>query len=362
MRLSAVFRVDASLTIGSGHVMRCLALANALRASGWRSHFLCREHTGHLVETIRRHGHDCSVLPPGDGSSEGGVYGAWLGARQEDDADACRPLLAALRPDWLVVDHYALDARWELALRDCCGGLLAIDDLADRPHDCDLLLDQNLGRDSSAYDALVPAHCRRLTGTHYALLRPEFAAQREASLARRKTAPLRHLLVTMGGVDQGNVTGKVLTVLATTTLHADCRISVIMGPRAPWLAQVRAQAAALPWRSETRVDVDDMAGLLAGSDLVIGAAGSSAWERCCLGVPALHVILAANQEPVAAALAASGASAPLGGPADLAGTLPPALALADNPAWLARASLIARGLCDGLGAQRVVAAMVQHHE
>src|SRR5690606_13704011 len=158
---------------------------------------------------------------------------------QEHDADLCAPILRELRPHWLVVDHYALGSRWEIALRGYYERLMAIDDLADRSHACDLLLDQNLGRAKSDYQALVLDDCQRLIGTQYALLRPEFAQLRAYSLARREKPKFRRLLVTMGGGNAHNVTCEVLEALGGSMLPADCEVSIIMGAGAPHLQSVR---------------------------------------------------------------------------------------------------------------------------
>lgn len=317
--MKVVFRADASLQIGSGHVMRCLTLADVLKQRGAECHFLCRAHVGHLIELIRSKGHVVHVLPckpecPVD--SDGPAHAAWLGATQEQDAQACRSILQVLEPEWLIVDHYGLDARWETALRPFCRRLMVIDDLADRPHDCDLLLDQNLGRRASDYESLTPAKCTVLAGPQYALLRPEFAAQREYSLKRREHPRLRNLLITMGGVDQPNATGRVLETLKDCPLPDDCRISVVMGAQAPWLEQVRATTAEMPWPSEVLVNVADMAQRMADCDLAIGAAGSTSWERCCLGVPTLMVVLAGNQTSIGNALHRSEAAVLVGSPSD----------------------------------------------
>lgn len=304
-----VFRTDASLAIGTGHVMRGLTLADALRERGARSHFICRAHDGNLIEHIRARGHTVTALPVSkmaatdtdtDSSS---AHAHWLGTDWASDA---RETLAALQgqcADWLVVDHYALDVRWENLLRPACQQLLVIDDLADRAHDCELLLDQNLGRLARDYAHWVPTHCTVLAGPQYALLRPEFAAWRGRSLARRFKPQLQQLLITLGGVDKDNATVQVLHALRGCPLPDDCKLTVVMGPHAPWLADVRAQAAQMPWPTEVRSDVCNMAELMASSDLAIGAAGSTNWERCCLGLPSLLLVLADNQQSSADALA-----------------------------------------------------------
>ncbi len=150
--MRVVFRADASLNIGSGHVMRCLTLANALRESGASCFFVCREHPGNLLELIREQGFEAIGLPlpktfeslHGKHSSSRLTYAGWLGDSWQRDAEQTLAALNGELADWLVVDHYALDSAWEESLRPACRRLLVIDDLADRDHRCDLLLDQNL--------------------------------------------------------------------------------------------------------------------------------------------------------------------------------------------------------------------------
>ena len=311
MNMKVAFRADASLQIGTGHVMRCLTLADALAARGADCQFICGAHEGKLIEFIRGKGYVAHALPIAHEASTGSTapgpeastfdlaHAYWLGATQAQDAEACAPILAAQRPDWLIVDHYALDARWERALAPHYRKLMVIDDLADRPHACNLLLDQTFGRDAADYRPLVPADCRLLCGSQYALLRPEFAALRPYSLQRRARPALRELLITMGGVDKDNATGQVLHALRTCPLPAECRITVVMGPTAPWLEEVRTQAQDMPWPTRVLVGVSDMAQLMADSDLAIGAAGATSWERCCLGLPTAMMVLAENQRHAA---------------------------------------------------------------
>lgn len=319
-----VFRADASLDIGSGHVMRCLTLADALKARGADCHFICREHHGHLLEVIRQRGYKeyslathvaraqtaiKNIAEESSSPQQEPAHAAWLSSTWQTDAQETATILASLQPDWLVVDHYALDLRWEEALAQHYGKLLVIDDLADRAHCCNVLLDQNLGRQPQDYAKLVPEECQILTGPHYALLRPEFAALRPYSLQRRQgQTRLGKLLVTMGGVDQDNATGQVLQALKTCTIPADCRVTVVMGLTAPWLPNVREIAEHMPWPTEVVVNVNDMAQRMANSDLAIGAAGSTSWERCCLGLPTLMVVLADNQRDIAIGLERVGAA------------------------------------------------------
>lgn len=320
MSCHVVFRSDASLQIGTGHVMRCLTLADALTAQGVNCQFICREHQGNLIELIRNKGYNVHALAVHSESvttrslaiktasgEEAPVHSHWLGATQLEDAEACAPILAALQPHWLIVDHYALDACWERALKQHYRQLMVIDDLADRPHLCDLLLDQTFGRNPEDYRDWVPINCQFLCGSQYALLRPEFAAMRDYSLQRRGHPKLRKLLISMGGVDKDNVTGQVLGALCNSPLPANCQITVVMGATAPWLDDVRNQALGMPWPTRVLVGVGDMGQLMADSDLAISAAGSTSWELCCLGVPSFLICTATNQRTVIAALASANA-------------------------------------------------------
>ena len=305
------FRADASLQIGTGHVMRCLTLADALRERGAQCSFICRQHPGHLLDLIGQRGHEAIALPVAVSTyktKSSPAHAAWLATDWATDAQQARQSLGEQVMDWLVVDHYALDSRWEQALRPQARQIMVIDDLADRPHDCELLLDQNLGRTEKDYADLLNPTTQKLIGPQYALLRPEFAQWRKYSLARRAKPQLKNLLITMGGVDQGNATGQVLNALKDCTLPADLQITVVMGQQAPWMAQVEAVAAAMPWPTQVHAGVSNMAQLMADSDLAIGAAGGTAWERCVLGLPALVLVLAGNQNKGAKALQAQGAA------------------------------------------------------
>lgn len=352
------FRADASLQIGTGHVMRCLTLADALRERGAKCSFICRPHQGHVLDLVAQRGHQSVALPElQEGvqpNHNGTLHADWLGTDWAKDAQDTQKALSnntGGQPiDWLVVDHYALDARWEEALRPQAKRIMAIDDLADRPHACDLLLDQNLGRNAQDYGGLLKGHPTALVGPQYALLRPEFAALRAQSLARRQSNPqLRRLLITMGGVDKDNTTGQVLAALQSCNLPADLRVTVVMGSHAPWLAQVQAQATQMPWPIEVLVGVDNMAQLMVESDLAIGASGSTSWERCCLGLPTIQMVLAQNQVAIAQALSHVGAAIILQGKA-IARALPSLISSVASADKLYAVSLASSTVTQGKGA------------
>jgi len=307
--VKVVIRADASLQMGTGHIMRCLTLAEALKKKGAEVEFICRTHEGNLVERIEQQGFKTHVLPLNQNAvTDDGLYGPkWLGASQQEDAELCLLILGKTKPDWLIVDHYSLDQAWQSVLAECFSKLMVIDDLANRKHQCDVLLDQTYGRKESDYAGLVPKNSQLLLGSEYALLRPEFAEWREFSLQRRITPSFKKLLITMGGVDPGNMTGELLDALKDCSLPKELDINVVMGATGPHLKKVQQQAERLPYKTNVLVDVNNMAEVMANSDLAIGAAGATTWERCCLGLPTIQVVLAENQRVAADNLASKGA-------------------------------------------------------
>lgn len=365
--MRVAFRADASVQIGSGHVMRCLSLADELRARGAETYFIGRTLPGHLGALIRERGHHAALLPPpaplallpsAPAEEEGDAapaHAEWLGVPwPQDAADTARALQAAGDFDWLVVDHYAVDARWENSLRRTGRSTLVIDDLADRPHDCDLLLDVNLQEPEGRYAGLVPAWCRQLLGPPYALLRPQFAAARPAPA--RRDGRVARLLVFFGGSDHDNLTGQALTALAELG-RDDLAVDVVLGASNPRRSELEALCAPLP--QVTCHFNADMAALMAAADLAIGAAGVTTWERACLGLPALVVTIAANQRPTAACAARRGILTWLGDAHEItAATLAAALRAAlAAPATLMEQSRRGMELVDGGGAARVAAMM-----
>lgn len=359
--MRVVFRSDASTEIGTGHVMRCLTLADALHKHGAECCFICRAHQGHLLEYIVQRGHEAIALPTavtGTETPTDSPHVAWLGVDWGTDANQTRDALKPQTVDWLVVDHYALDRCWESALRSNCHHLMVIDDLADRSHECDLLLDQNLGRKEQDYYTLLNPETRLLVGPKYALLRPEFAYWRTRSLLRREKPALKSLLITMGGVDQVNATGKVLNALKGCAIPKNIKVTVVMGPNAPWLENVKQQATQMLWSVRVLVGVNNMAQLMTESDLAIGASGSTSWERCCLGLPTIQIVLAKNQEAIAAALDSAGAAVVVGID-DLLSVLPKQLSEIGTMTRLQCMSAIASNVADGTGAEAVASVLLE---
>lgn len=364
------FRVDASLRMGTGHVMRCLTLANALRHQGIECQFICREHPGNLFSVIYDQGFELHSLPVlGEidvfNENQAGLpaHAGWLGSGWKTDAQLTVNILKNQDIDWLIVDHYALDYRWENFLRASCKKLMVIDDLADRNHNCDLLLDQNLGRTHDNYSSLIPSHASTLIGTQYALLRPEFANLRCESLIRRASPKFKNLLIAMGGVDGDNITGKVLDALAQCNLPSDIRATVILGLHAPWLNEVKNQVAKMSFGggSEVLSGVNNMAQLMTNSDLAIGAAGGTAWERCSLGLPSFILTLAENQRSGAAALQKIGAAIVIDRVDQILDKIKNFMGSSNAVDELAIISKAAANIVDGYGLSRVIEEGLTRH-
>jgi UDP-2,4-diacetamido-2,4,6-trideoxy-beta-L-altropyranose hydrolase len=302
--MKVVFRVDASVVMGVGHVMRCRTLATALHKRGARVHFITRAHRGHLGDMLARDGFAVTLLPqPSADENHENDYAAWLGATQQEDAVQTIAALDNQQCDWLIVDHYGLDRVWEARLRSHTCKLMAIDDLASRFHDCDLLLDQNYAEGGQErYQAWVPSHCQLLLGPRYALLRPEYAQYREAMTSR--TGGIKRVLVFMGGADNADITGMVLAALSADQL-AYLEVDVVVGLNCIHKDSVIAQATA---RANAHIHEPrpHLADLMAKADLAIGAGGATTWERMCLGLPSVVMSIAENQVPACEALDSSG--------------------------------------------------------
>ncbi|HEX6120789.1 MAG TPA: UDP-2,4-diacetamido-2,4,6-trideoxy-beta-L-altropyranose hydrolase [Dongiaceae bacterium] len=335
-----VFRVDASLSIGTGHVMRCLTLADELRRRGASTGFLCRSEPGNLNDLIASRGHKVQILAP-----------------EQTDAQQSVAYLGQARPDWVVVDHYALGRAWEAAARQFAHRIFVIDDLADRDHDCDLLLDQNLYEGvETRYAALVPAHCQQLIGPRFALLRPEFARARNRVV--RKAGPVARLMISFGGVDGTNETARLITCLDGLPSPPSA-IDIVIGPASPHREQVKALASKRP-AIAVHVGTDRMAELMAQADAFIGAGGSTTWERFCLGLPSLVIAVAENQRATSRHLGKIGAIDYIGTAADLDDAdLRVALSrfLADQEGRSKMTDLGMR-LVDGKGVERVADALL----
>lgn len=287
--MKVVFRTDASRDIGSGHVMRCLSLARSLRLSGATVSFIMREHVGNLAIALRRSGFNVNTLPIAGTATVGSLGASWM-----DDAKQTSQLLK-VTPDWLVTDHYGIDDRWHNAIRPFTNRIMAIDDLANRRHDCDILLDQNLSEQGdSRYAQLTPPNCVCLLGPSYALLGPEYSQLHDQCHPR--AGSVKRLLVFFGGADRDGLCLRSLEAL-THLNRPDLSVDIVAGPTNTDFETIRSQARA---HSNVRIyrSLPSLAPLMVKADLSIGAGGSTCWERLCLGLPSIVVTVADNQVPV----------------------------------------------------------------
>lgn len=330
-----LFRCDAGAAIGGGHVMRCLALAEAAAARGLETAFCVNAGAEQVAPALLRHD-GAVVRAASDGSLS--LPESWGQA------------------DIIVADQYSADAAALAAMRACGRRLAVIDDLGDRPLDADMVINPNPADDASRHDGLIPAHARVLAGADYALLRSEFAALRDEALLRRSVnGPVRRVLVSLGLSDVGGVTGRAVEAVMQALPHAG--VDVLVGAQAPSRTLLERLASEHD-RVTLAVDAADMARRCTDADLAVGAGGQSSLERCTLGLPSVTVVVAENQRRAADALARSGATAALDDGPDLAARLTPILrALGGDPAARERMSRAAAKICDGLGAMRAAEAI-----
>lgn len=296
--LRVAIRTDASVRISSGHVMRCLTLAEELSCRGAEVSFICRELQGNLCDIIEKKGYKVKRLPVPEGQMPENttLHGGWLETEWETDAKQTIDFLTLecpgeLKTDWLIIDHYALDIHWESAVRPYVKKIMVIDDLADRVHDCDLLLDQNpCDRMETRYDGLVPHRCVKLLGPEFALVRSEF---KEAGGDKPTNGKLERIFVFYGGVDLSNETEKAIKAvrcLNRSTLSVD----VVVGMANPYREHLRNLCLSIPNLS-FHCQVDNMAELMARADLALGAGGITTFERMYMDLPSITVSTALNQ-------------------------------------------------------------------
>ena len=293
--MNIVIRTDASFEIGTGHVMRCLTLAGKLIDNGAAITFICRDLSGNFISYIKNQGINVETI-------------------NENENDLLKTKLIinsfAFIVDLLIVDHYAIDVHWESKMRQLVKKIMVIDDLANRQHDCDLLLDQNyyintVGR----YENLVPKHCKLLLGPQYILLRDEFIEA--AKNLKTRSGRVNRILVFFGGSDPTNETEKALNAIKLITNKYDIIIDVVVGNSNHKKMEIKEYCSEIP-QSNFFCQVENIAELMANADLSIGASGAATWERCFLQLPTLTIVIASNQAGIAQAVATKGATVNLG--------------------------------------------------
>jgi UDP-2,4-diacetamido-2,4,6-trideoxy-beta-L-altropyranose hydrolase len=337
-----LIRADANAQMGTGHVMRCLALAQAWQASSGRALFALSTTTPALENRLRGEGADVTHLSAPPGSAHDAAKTVALG--QEVGAA------------WVVLDGYQFDASYQQAIGEAGLRLLFIDDWGHASHYyADVVLNQNIHADESLYASREP-HTRLLLGTRYVLLRREFWEWHDWE--RETPDVARKVLVTMGGTDPANVTLEVVNALHQIALDG-LEVVVVIGGGNPHYEVLRTAIQGAPFPIRLARDVTNMPELMAWAEVAVSAGGSTCWELAFMGLPAVILVLAENQRPIAERLDARGIGINLGW-----GTDPPASHIAAALSELVysrshrqQAVLAGRALVDGSGGRRVADAL-----
>lgn len=291
--MKVLIRTDASIQIGSGHVMRCLTLAEAIKKSGGQVCFLSKDLEGNLVQKITSSGFSSIVLPntrlPDIDSDLDHSF--WLNGSQKIDAELSMKLTDGQYYDWIVVDHYALDYRWQSIMKSKSKKIMVIDDIADRKHIADLLLDQNLYSNQSRYKSLIPENTETLLGPKYALLRDEFLSAHQNARVRKNG--IKRIFVFYGGADPTGETLVALDALERIDTQ-NMQIDVVAGSNNPSRQAIEKKCRSLGFHFH--FNTLNMSGLMEKADLALGAGGTTTWERCAMGLPAFVTVIAKNQE------------------------------------------------------------------
>ncbi len=288
--MNVVFRCDSAPFIGAGHVLRCLSLALYLTSKGCTCMFICRIFESNLIQLIRKHGFSVHELPYFSSTIiEYSDRSSWLGSDCMTDASQTIDILKDIKCDYLVVDHYGIDFNWENLVTSYTKYLVVIDDLANRIHKCDALIDPNYYHDmNSRYDKLVPPSTLLCLGPAYALVRPQFKFLRSRSLSRReKSSSLTNILVSLGGSDPDNLTQEILSSLPNAWSNS-CNINVVIGSLYPHLSSLRRHLVDFSYIKLFR-QTEKMHSLMYYADLAITAGGSITWEKFTLGLPSIAI-------------------------------------------------------------------------
>ncbi|MFC5590280.1 UDP-2,4-diacetamido-2,4,6-trideoxy-beta-L-altropyranose hydrolase [Sporosarcina soli] len=293
--MNICFRVDSSFNIGTGHVMRCLTLAKELKKNGHSIYFICRLHDGHLCNLIA--GEDFKVFKLRKPTIFKPSYNlpkhaSWLGISPKQDIQETINIVSSsqIKFDWIIIDHYAIDKVWEREIRKYIPRIMVIDDIADREHDCDILLDQNYYlHANNRYNNLVPAACILLLGPKYTLLRDEFIDMYKLPKIRKER---KVALVFYGGSDPTNETLKALNAIKMIR-STPLLTHVVVGPSNPNKYLIKKQCE--QYNFIFHFNINYMAKLIYEADFAICAGGSITWERYCLGTPAILTAIADNQ-------------------------------------------------------------------
>ncbi|WP_448092166.1 UDP-2,4-diacetamido-2,4,6-trideoxy-beta-L-altropyranose hydrolase [Pseudomonas lini] len=348
--MRVLIRADASPTIGSGHIARCLTLARVLRKQGTHVAFACRLLPGHRLDSLQAEGFETFALPERYPDEDPQQAIESMLPWQADIAALAQALEGHLAFDWIIADHYGLDHHWQTAARSWSPRIAAVDDLATRQYSVDLLLNQNLSGTSEAYASLLTPDCQTLLGPRFALLRDEFCCPAIEIKTRA-----RRVLVNFGGFDAAMQTHHAMLALAD--FH-ELEVDFVAGADNPAWEQMQTLADYRPnWRLHSFVS--DFYRLMTEADLFIGAGGGTSWERAAMGLPTICIAVSNNQQTNGEVMATSGVHVFLGNREQVSvEQLRQAIGfVVGNQGFRQSLAERSRQLVDGRGALRVAAAL-----
>ncbi len=350
-------RVDSSVEIGYGHVMRCLTLSEELKKQGAKVTFITRNHKGNLNNLIISKKFNLEVISNKNFFYDSlSFYDRWLTTTEDVDAKETIKKIAHNQIDWLIVDHYSLGVTWENKIRNFVSKIMVIDDLANRKHNCDLLFDQTYNRKKSDYINLVSKKTKLILGSKNALLRSDFSKLKHLSVKyRNEYKSINSILISAGSVDNENLTSKVLNALKAIKWKKNPVINVVLSSAAPYLDYVKKLSKECKFQVNVLVDISNMAELMLRSDLAIGSGGTTSWERCCMGLPTILIVLADNQKKIGESLFQAGAVITLQEDYEIENSISQSIVelMKDKKKYI-RMSHNASKICDGYGAKRTV--------
>lgn len=349
--MRVIFRCDASVSIGYGHVMRCLTLADKMHEGGWVCSFCVSRETLEAMSFLEGRGFPLHVFE-----------------NDSDDLAHLNNLLVAEKADLLIIDHYGRDVEFESAMRKSVPLIVVIDDLADRHHDCDILIDQTFGRSADDYKSLTPHNCKILTGTDYAMLAPQYMELRQKALEKRQeNGEVENILVSLGGTNLHNCTDFVLTALEECK-GKSLSIDVVLGASAQNLEDIKEHIQNINnaglHQVKLHISINNMHELMLKADLAIGAGGTTSWERCCLGLPTIVIELADNQKLAIKKLEEQGAIINLGHHNNISAEQmkESILLFLKNKKLLLSMSRKASTICDGIGTNYILDIINKLHD
>jgi UDP-2,4-diacetamido-2,4,6-trideoxy-beta-L-altropyranose hydrolase len=301
--MNIAFRVDSSIQIGIGHVIRCLSLADQIKNKANNIFFVTQSMNGSLEQLISEKGYKVILLPWNDeiinhenNSLQSNEYNEidWL-----QDSNATKEAIEDKKIDWLIVDHYGIDYRWHKIIAKFTNKIMVIDDLANRKLHCNVLLDQTYGRKFEDYDQLIGVETEMLLGANYALLRPEFSNLRIPAVnKRKKIESISNVLISIGGMDYKNITQKVLDVFLKVEWKNIIEVNIVLNNHAPNRKSIQSflKKTKSHHKFNLLINPDNIAELMFEADLAVGSSGTSTWERCTMALPTIAICVADNQK------------------------------------------------------------------